>query len=431
MRQSFKTWLILICVFFVLAGAAAYLTLRRTGSIMLYGDKAARRAYRAAAMTGKISASQAVLAYLRTPGKETLDEALRTCLAARKTTPEDVFNNFLTAFCYHEAGDPAAEARTLANCRPEQKAAYRFGFYDHKKDLADALYYTPAYLCVKLREASNAKEKFPPGAKCHFFGGPITRREYRHGTRTVTRLICPKCDGMLQLREDRFLGNIVNQRVKKENPLVSILPSYANLLEDRRRSGDEKPETVARLVDAIGVGPGMTVADIGAGIGQFSFPFAERVGPKGKVYAEDIDESTFKLLKYTVEKEGIKNVIPLLGTPTDMKLPAGALDMAVLIHVYRSVVMGMDEEGAERVNSFFDGFFASIAKALKKDGTLVLVDHKDLEFDVSSETIAAGLKKRNFELTSERRLKGRNYIFIFKKAGAAGKPSGAPGPAKH
>lgn len=419
MKQSLKTWLILVGLFLVIAGAAAYLTLRRTGNVMLYGDRTARRAYRSSAMTGKIAASQTVLAYLRSPGKETLDAALRACLAARENSPEDVFNNFLTAFCYHEAGDAAAEARALAACRPEQKAAYKFSFYDHRQDLADALYYMPAYLCVKLREASNAKDSYPPGAKCPSFGGPIGRREYRHWNRTVTRLVCPTCDGMLQLREEQFVGNIVDHRVKKENPLVSVLPSYANLLEDRRRARDDRPDVVAKTVEALGIREGMAVADIGAGIGQFTFHFAGLVGPKGRVYAEDIDESTFELLKYTVKAGNIKNVIPLLGTPTDMKLPADALDMAVLIHVYRSVVVGMAEEGPESANSFFNGFFASIHKALKKDGVLVILDHKDAEFDVSSETIAAELKKRNFQLTGEIPLKGRNFIFFFKKAAPA------------
>ncbi|OGS52296.1 MAG: hypothetical protein A3J79_03330 [Elusimicrobia bacterium RIFOXYB2_FULL_62_6] len=426
MKRSLETWLILIALFVVIAGAAAYLTLRRTGTVLLTGDRTARRAHRASVMTGKVASSQAVLAYLRKPGRETLDAALQACLSARATAPEDVFNNFLTAFCYHEAGDKAAEARALADLRPEHLAAYRFSFYEHRADLADALYYLPAYFCVKLREASNAEDSYARGGKCPFFGGPITVREYKRGGRTVPRFICPKCDGMLQLREDEFVGNLASHRVKAENPLVSVLPSYANLLEDRRRSRSDKPGTVAKIVDAIGLREGMAVADIGAGIGQFTFPFAERVGPKGKVYAEDIDEGSYKLLKYTVQKDGIKNIVPLLGTATDMKLPAGALDKAVLIHVYRSIVVGMDEEGPERMGVFFDGFFASIYKALKKDGTLVIVDHLDAELGLSPETIAAELAKRGFLAAGEERgIKGRNFVFFFKKAGPAEKPSSA------
>lgn len=422
MKPSFKSWLILAGVLILIAGAGAYLTLRRAGVARIGGAEPARRPHRTAGIAGKMAASRAVLSYLREPGAEKLEAALRACLSTAEREPGDLLNNFLLAFCYRELKDTAAEARALAECRPEERAMYRFSFYDHRDDLADALYYMPAYLCGKLREAHNAWETFPPGSRCPFFGGPITIREYRRGDGTGTRFICPKCDGMIQLRENAFMGNIVNSRVKKENPLISILPHIAVLLEDRQWGGTDKADAVPRLVSALGIKEGMTIADIGAGIGQFAFRFAEAAGPKGKVYAEDIDEGLIGLVRYCVEKEGLKNIVPVVGTPTDMKLPPGALDMAVLIHVYQSIVLFMDEQGPGVMEPFFDGFFASIRKSLKKEGVLIVVDHIDPQRDVSAATVAAALEKRGFRLKADKgEWKGRDYILVFGKAGPPGK----------
>lgn len=430
MRQSFKTWLLLVGVFVIIAGAGAYLTLRKTGvkrisgdiSGDIGGDRQARRAFRTEGLAGKIGASQAVLAYLKAPGAGTLKEALQACLSVAERNPDDVLNNFLLAFCYHEMKDPAAEAAALSRCRPEQRDMYRFCFYEHRGDLADALYYLPGYLCSKLRESHNSMADFPPGSVCPFFGGPISRREYRRGDRTVARFICPKCDGMIKLQEDRFMGNVVDHNINKNNPLISVFPSFAVLLEDRKRARTDKPGSVSRIIDALDLKEGMTVADIGAGIGQFSFLIAERVGPKGKVYAEDIDEGMIGMLKYCVGKEGVKNVVPVLGTPDDMKLPPASLDMAVLIHVYWGIVLVMDEQGPKVMDTFFDGFFAAVHKALKKDGVLVLVDHADPQLDISIRKVVEELKKRGFRPIANSGIPNdRNFVLSFKKTGPAAK----------
>ncbi|MBI4803548.1 MAG: methyltransferase domain-containing protein [Elusimicrobia bacterium] len=411
MKGSLKTWLILIGVVIIIAGAGAYLTIYRTGR-----GRPERRAYRLADIAGKVASSQAVLAYLRAPGRETLQNALQTCLSTAERMPEDVFNGFLTAFCYHETGDAAGEARTLSKYRPEQKNMYKFCFYERRDELADALYFLPAYLCSKLRESPRARDSFPPRAKCPSFGGPIVKKDYQRGNNMIERFICPKCDGMIELSEKNFLGNIILHRVKKANLLVSILPSIATDLEDRRRFKGEKRNTVKNLIAAMDLREGMRLADIGCGVGQFTFPFAEKVGPKGKVYAEDIDAGMIKLIKYCADKGGLRNIAPVLGTPDDIKLPPGALDMATLIHIYRSIVIGLDEKGLQYLEPFFDTFLAGIYKALKSDGVLVLVDHFDPRFEISVETTAEALKKRNFRLVADKSdSRGRTMILFFKK----------------
>src|SRR5690242_17690118 len=51
------------------------------------------------------------------------------------------------------------------------------------------------------------------------------------------------------------------------------------------REAEEAPDAA---LDAIGIAKGATAADIGAGVGYFTWRLATRVGPGGKVYAVDI-----------------------------------------------------------------------------------------------------------------------------------------------
>lgn len=394
-----------------LAAAGAYLHLRGAG---------AARDRESEAVSFQAAAAWELLAYLREPGQRNLDAALRTCRAAVEHSPGDILNSFLLAFCLRESGEAAAETRALAALRPEQRDTYRFCFYEHRRDLADALYYMPAYLCVKMRETPNWAEKFSRRPVCPVFGGPVAVKRYRAGNREMGRFICPKCDGMIELRENSFLGDLSNSRVQKENPLIYLFSQVAFSQETRGRTGQAQHDAVPAILDAVGAREGEVVADIGAGMGQFTFPLAERVGPKGKVYAEDIDRGTNELLRYCVEKEGLKNVVPVLGDQTDMKLPAGALDRAVLIHVYKGIVMGLYEQGPAVLDKFLDGFFASVHRSLKKDGVLVLVDHYDRQFGLDAETVKAALTKRNFRLAAEKTgAADDNFVFHFKKAADA------------
>ncbi|MBI4803328.1 MAG: methyltransferase domain-containing protein [Elusimicrobia bacterium] len=385
-------------------------------------NPAARR-YRNTESSYKVASSQAVRAYLLAPGYETLEKALETCLAARKKIPDDLLNNFLTAFCHHELGDAAAESLAMAQWRPEQKNLYRFAFYEHRDQLADALYVLPAYLCAKLREGSNAGETFLPGLQCPFFGTPVLQRRYRSGKKTMERFVCPKCDGMLQVQEEKFIGSPL-PRAKKDNALNSVLVEVAVRLDDRRKFRSDKPGTVQKILDSLGIRKGQVVADIGSGIGQFTFPFAEKVGAGGMVYAEDIDESAIKAVKYCIAKEGIKNITPVLGTPTDVRLPAGAVDMAALIHVYRGISMGLDEKGPQYLDSFFKSFFDGIRKALKADGVLAIIDNTDPRFGLSAGAVAAAMEKRGFRLISDKS-EPQQFTLFFKKSEPSGKSPAA------
>jgi ubiquinone/menaquinone biosynthesis C-methylase UbiE len=100
---------------------------------------------------------------------------------------------------------------------------------------------------------------------------------------------------------------------------------------EARLNGLQPP---ARVLDAIGVRPGMTVAEIGAGNGRYAVQLAVRVGPGGKVYAEDIDGDALDHLRQRCRRWNLENVEAVLGEVTDPKLPAGRLDLIWIVSSY-------------------------------------------------------------------------------------------------
>jgi ubiquinone/menaquinone biosynthesis C-methylase UbiE len=89
-----------------------------------------------------------------------------------------------------------------------------------------------------------------------------------------------------------------------------------------------------KVMDIIGAAAGMTVAEIGAGEGRYVVHLADRVGPEGKVYAEDIDGDALRHLAERCRRVGFANVETILGDPADPKLPAGKLDLIFVISSY-------------------------------------------------------------------------------------------------
>ena len=89
-----------------------------------------------------------------------------------------------------------------------------------------------------------------------------------------------------------------------------------------------------RVMDIIGVRPGMVVAEIGAGRGRYVMPLADRVGAAGLVYAEDIDGQALKYLQQRCRRWNVGNVVAVLGDVTDPRLPAGQIDLIWIVSSY-------------------------------------------------------------------------------------------------
>ncbi len=108
----------------------------------------------------------------------------------------------------------------------------------------------------------------------------------------------------------------------------------AGWLERPEREDEEAP---SKALDALELKPGMVVADIGAGSGYYASRMARRVGPSGRVYATDIQQGMIDLLDRRIRSEGLANVTTVLGAMDDPKLPANAIDLAIMVDVYHEL----------------------------------------------------------------------------------------------
>jgi ubiquinone/menaquinone biosynthesis C-methylase UbiE len=103
------------------------------------------------------------------------------------------------------------------------------------------------------------------------------------------------------------------------------------------------------------------VADIGAGEGYYTIRLAQRVGPKGRVLAEDIFAATRDRLAERVARERLNTVSVRLGAPADPKLPANSFDRVLMVHMYHEVERPYE-------------FLWRMRPALKPGGLVVVVD---------------------------------------------------------
>ncbi len=101
--------------------------------------------------------------------------------------------------------------------------------------------------------------------------------------------------------------------------------------------GRDERLQINRVMDILGITPGKTVADIGAGSGWFTVRAARRVGEAGVVYAVDINPESIRYVGNRAQKEQLRNVKTILGKADDPLLPAGAVDSVLLLKTYHEV----------------------------------------------------------------------------------------------
>lgn len=129
-------------------------------------------------------------------------------------------------------------------------------------------------------------------------------------------------------------------------------------LERESRESEERTDILLR---ALNLKKGMIVADIGAGTGYLSRRMAASVGLQGSIYAVDVQSEMIVKLKSLAKS--YPNIKPVLSSPSDIKLAANSLDMAVLVDVYHEL-----EFPYEVAQSIWD--------ALKPGAKLVLVEYR-------------------------------------------------------
>ena len=119
------------------------------------------------------------------------------------------------------------------------------------------------------------------------------------------------------------------QTARPVAPIVS--PSWGD--PSHRDAAREASQIVGRM----GLRPGMTVGDLGAGTGYDTLRLARLLGPRSRVVAEDVDPAALGVLQADARSEHLANVVIALGEPQDPRLPPHSLDAAILVHMYHEV----------------------------------------------------------------------------------------------
>jgi SAM-dependent methyltransferase len=143
-------------------------------------------------------------------------------------------------------------------------------------------------------------------------------------------------------------------------------PNVAAFVGIFEREGRDAFDHRQEIVRECGIKPGMTVGDIGAGTGLFTRMFSPLVGPQGRVYAVDISDEFVEHVVKTAKSAGLDNVVGVVCTPDSVNLPEGSIDLAFICDTYHHF-------------EFPQRTLASIHRALKPHGALVLIDFHRIE----------------------------------------------------
>ncbi|MFH0762208.1 MAG: methyltransferase domain-containing protein [Bacteroidota bacterium] len=146
--------------------------------------------------------------------------------------------------------------------------------------------------------------------------------------------------------------------------------AFSQTVEDWENRINER-QPIQKVIETIGLKPGMVIGEVGAGTGRITVWFAKKVGPAGFVYANDIDKASLDHLEKRCKKEGFSNVKTIIGKVDNPCLPENTLDIAFMTNTYHHLAKPVD-------------LVRNLLPTLKKDGILAIVErdkdrsmHKD------------------------------------------------------
>ena len=207
--------------------------------------------------------------------------------------------------------------------------------------------------------------------------------------------IPPSPDGIGKQYEGREIAHVMGWQA-------------ASWLEREER---EKEERTSLLIDELRLKPGMVIADVGAGSGYLSRRMAPLVAPGGRVVAVDIQPEMLALLAKTAADPRYANIEPLLGAVGDTRLPAGSVDLAIMVDVYHEL-------------EYPHEVLESIVRALKPGGLVAFVEYRGEDPNVPIKSLhkmtekqirlEAGKHALTWERTSERL--PWQHLVLFRKA---------------
>jgi ubiquinone/menaquinone biosynthesis C-methylase UbiE len=181
----------------------------------------------------------------------------------------------------------------------------------------------------------------------------------------------------------------------------------ADWLDRSERDQEEDPD---RAIDVLKLQKGTTLADIGAGSGYMTEKLSKKVGPMGKVYATDIQQGMIDLLNKRIARRKLANVVPILSSQDDPRLPLESIDLALMVDVYHEL-------------SQPQLVLRHIKAALKPGGRLVLVEYRKEdpnipirpEHKMSVAEAKLEVEAEGFRLTTTNEDLPRQHVLIFSR----------------
>ena len=187
-------------------------------------------------------------------------------------------------------------------------------------------------------------------------------------------------------------------------------PAYwSKVFDDPARAEWQKPAEVAA---ALGLRPGQTVADLGAGTGYFTGPLADVVGPSGTVLAVDVEPNLVAYLRQRAAREHLTNVRVVLASAHDPRLPAAGVDAVLVVDTYHHI----DDRIA---------YFRRLQRALRPHGRVAVVDwHKrpmpvgpEMDHKLAREQVVDEMQAAGYRLVDEPTFLPYQYFLVFEPRG--------------
>jgi ubiquinone/menaquinone biosynthesis C-methylase UbiE len=163
----------------------------------------------------------------------------------------------------------------------------------------------------------------------------------------------------------------------------------------------EQNQPTEKIMDVIGIKPGMYVGEVGAGGGRVAVRVARRVRDTGRVFANDISESALAYMRERCVREKIKNMEVIKGTLTDPRFPQGKLNAVYLTFTYRHLDRPVD-------------VLRNIAPALKPGGVLAIIEAKSYNREPAKNEIIINAGLAGYALVKLETFLPEDDIYIFK-----------------
>ncbi|MGD9344574.1 MAG: methyltransferase domain-containing protein [Candidatus Aminicenantes bacterium] len=161
-----------------------------------------------------------------------------------------------------------------------------------------------------------------------------------------------------------------------------------------------------KVMDLVGVRPGMIIGEVGAGHGYFTFKLSQRVGESGKIYANDISRSALRYLRDRCQREGVTNIETVIGEVENPLLPRD-LDMVFIVNAFHDL-----SRPVELLNN--------LSVSLKPEAPVVIIDRdpKKVRYDtdhfLSREVVLEKIEQSVFELVRLETFLPQHNIYIIR-----------------